>query len=336
MKPDWGRLPADYLRAATGSGGGVSCKDVSERYASLSAGRILRFRLRANATEKRGTALKSERQAGEHRNGRRVPLPQEELVAWLIRKGEVSGFRPVEVAARRGELPAPAVRTLRPPDVHGWRRSVDGAPARRLSFSPALFEGILEVTDPDRFKSALERGIGPAKGYGFGLLSIRRPDRSGPMKDLHLLPKVRDGWTYLYVEHCRIEQDDKAISLHDVRGRVPVPCAMLATIMVGPGVTITQAAVKVLAEHGCLLVWCGEEGTRFYAQGIGETPSSANLLPVLIVVPTRVGVNRAQPDAPEPTMVVPTRVGVNRGAGAEVSICRVVPTRVGVNRGSDA
>ncbi len=98
------------------------------------------------------------------------------------------------------------------------------------------------------------------------------------MKDLHLLPKVRDGWTYLYAEHCRIEQDDKAIALHDARGRVPVPCAMLATLMLGPGVTITHAAVRVLAEHGCLIIWGGEEGARFYAQGMGETRSSANLL----------------------------------------------------------
>ena len=29
------------------------------------------------------------------------------------------------------------------------------------------------------------------------------------MRDLHILPKVRDSWSYLYVQRARIEQDDK-------------------------------------------------------------------------------------------------------------------------------
>ena len=39
------------------------------------------------------------------------------------------------------------------------------------------------------------------------------------IKDLHVLPKVRDSLSYLYVEHCRIDQDDKAIALHDADGK---------------------------------------------------------------------------------------------------------------------
>jgi CRISPR-associated protein Cas1 len=98
------------------------------------------------------------------------------------------------------------------------------------------------------------------------------------MKDLHLLPKVRDSWSYLYVEHCKVDQDDKAIALHDERGKVPVPCAALTLLMLGPGVSITHAAVRVLAESGCLVLWTGEEGVRMYAQGMGETRSASNLL----------------------------------------------------------
>jgi CRISPR-associated protein Cas1 len=48
--------------------------------------------------------------------------------------------------------------------------------------------------------------------------------------------------------------------------------------MLGPGVTITHAAVRTLAENGCLVMWCGEEAVRFYAVGMGETRSSRNLL----------------------------------------------------------
>ena len=98
------------------------------------------------------------------------------------------------------------------------------------------------------------------------------------IQDLHVLPKFRDGWSYLYAERCKIDQDAKAISLHDADGKIPVPCANLALLMLGPGVSITHAAISVLADHGCLVVWCGEQGVRFYASGTGETRNAANIL----------------------------------------------------------
>jgi len=98
------------------------------------------------------------------------------------------------------------------------------------------------------------------------------------IKDLHLLPKVRDSLSFLYVEHCRIDREDKAIALHDASGVRPVPCANLTTLMVGPGTSITHAAVQTLADSGCLVLWTGEQGVRFYAQGMGETRAARNLL----------------------------------------------------------
>lgn len=98
------------------------------------------------------------------------------------------------------------------------------------------------------------------------------------IQDLHVLPKFRDGWSYLYVERCRIDQEAQAIAIHDESGKVPVPCANLALLMLGPGISITHAAISVLADHGCLVVWCGEEGIRFYAVGMGETRSASNFL----------------------------------------------------------
>ncbi|MCG3173121.1 MAG: CRISPR-associated endonuclease Cas1 [Myxococcota bacterium] len=92
------------------------------------------------------------------------------------------------------------------------------------------------------------------------------------------MPKFSDGWSYLYVEHCRIDQEARAIAIHDKSGKAPVPCANLALLMLGPGVSITHAAVTVLADHGCLVTWCGEQGIRFYAAGMGKTRSAANFL----------------------------------------------------------
>ncbi len=98
------------------------------------------------------------------------------------------------------------------------------------------------------------------------------------LQDLHELPKIKDSLTYLYVEHCRIEQDAKAIAVIDTEGKTMVPCAALSVLMLGPGTSISHAAILTLADNGCLVLWCGEEGVRFYAQGMGETRSAANLL----------------------------------------------------------
>jgi CRISPR-associated protein Cas1 len=98
------------------------------------------------------------------------------------------------------------------------------------------------------------------------------------MKDMHILPKVKDSWSYLYVEHAVIEQEAKAISLRDTKGTVQVPCAVLSLLMLGPGTSITHAAVRTLAESGCMLMWCGEESVRVYASSTGETRSARNLL----------------------------------------------------------
>ena len=98
------------------------------------------------------------------------------------------------------------------------------------------------------------------------------------MKDLRELPKFRDGLSYLYVERCKIEKDNQAIALFDMDGKVPIPCASLAVLMIGPGVSITSEAIKNLVKTGCLVMWCGEEGVRFYAHGMGKTRSANNLL----------------------------------------------------------
>jgi CRISP-associated protein Cas1 len=98
------------------------------------------------------------------------------------------------------------------------------------------------------------------------------------MKDLHLLPKIRDSWSHVYVEHCRIDQEEKAIACHDVNGKVPVPVATLALLMLGPGTSITHTAIRTLAENGCSILWVGEAGVRCYAQGLGETRSARRLM----------------------------------------------------------
>jgi CRISPR-associated protein Cas1 len=98
------------------------------------------------------------------------------------------------------------------------------------------------------------------------------------IQDLHILPKFRDGWSYLYLEHCKIEQEARAIAVWDAKGKVPVPCASLALLLLGPGTSITHAAVTALADNGCLVSWVGEGAVRFYSHGQSLTRNSDNLL----------------------------------------------------------
>ncbi len=98
------------------------------------------------------------------------------------------------------------------------------------------------------------------------------------IQDLHILPKLRDGLGYLYVERGIIEQSQKAVELIDKEGRTHIPVASLSALLLGPGTSITHEAVKRLTDNGCSIVWTGEEGVRCYAQGMGETRSAERLL----------------------------------------------------------
>ncbi len=95
--------------------------------------------------------------------------------------------------------------------------------------------------------------------------------------NLQELPRFGDRLTYLYVERARVDQDKKAIAIHQLDGTTQVPVASLAVLMLGPGTTLTHAAVKTLAENNCLVLWTGENAVRFYAQGFGGARHARNI-----------------------------------------------------------
>lgn len=98
------------------------------------------------------------------------------------------------------------------------------------------------------------------------------------MDDLHALPKLRDSLSYLYIEHAVIERDHTALLVLQETGRTTVPIANLCLLLLGPGTSLTHAAVVLLAENGVSVVWVGEDGSKFYAQGNGETRRAGHLL----------------------------------------------------------
>lgn len=97
-------------------------------------------------------------------------------------------------------------------------------------------------------------------------------------KDFHELPRLEDSLSYLYLEMCRIEQDEGAIAAWDLSGVTPIPIASLNCLLLGPGTVITQAAMRAIGENGCNVCWVGEQGVRMYACATGETRSARHLL----------------------------------------------------------
>lgn len=159
--PDWSKLPRAYLFAPPES------KEISAALEGFAAGAVLRFRLRANPTRKVETKTLAD---GIKRNGKRVELrTEQEQLSWLRRKGAEGGF---EIVSVRTAAEVPDVRVSDEGKVGGFRNSIPSANGkRRLTFGSVLFEGRLRVTDPEKFRATLERGVGSAKAYGFGLLS---------------------------------------------------------------------------------------------------------------------------------------------------------------------
>jgi CRISP-associated protein Cas1 len=81
------------------------------------------------------------------------------------------------------------------------------------------------------------------------------------------LARAQDRLTFLYLEHCVVHRDANAITARDARGVVHIPAATLGALLLGPGTTVSQQAMVLLADSGSTAVWVGEQGVRYYAHG---------------------------------------------------------------------
>jgi len=112
----------------------------------LLEGRVLRFRLRANPTRRLSTGK-------GNKAGKRVQLfREEEQWEWLQRRSQAGGFRVMDV------------RITSEGNLNDRRR--------HLKIYQVRFDGILQIIDADAFEQTLRKGIGPAKAFGCGLLSL--------------------------------------------------------------------------------------------------------------------------------------------------------------------
>lgn len=87
-------------------------------------------------------------------------IVQEEGSNWLLARTENCGL----------DINPDHIRV----DGYQQHRVFKGKANKPITFSTLDINGILTVTDPGRFTEVLFKGIGPAKGFGCGMLMIRR------------------------------------------------------------------------------------------------------------------------------------------------------------------
>lgn len=127
---------------------------------NIPKGQRLRFRLRANPikTIKDSSKGTIERKGKTFTRTVRVPLLHEDQQqTWLERK--FHGFGLLETLI------------VQPEPVMYFRKLKEG---RSGKIQTVLFDGVMRVTDPAVFESQIIQGIGPAKAFGCGLLSVAR------------------------------------------------------------------------------------------------------------------------------------------------------------------
>lgn len=92
-------------------------------------------------------------------------------MGWLLRRQEKAGFRVLEKAPERQLIPERDRHEL---IVHNRRELVFGkaGQSKPVTLVSVTFDGRLEVTDPAALRRTLTHGLGKAKGYGCGLMTL--------------------------------------------------------------------------------------------------------------------------------------------------------------------
>lgn len=154
VEPDWSYLVEKEYLAPPDPFVPANNPAVKPFNLALCAGQILRFRLVANPTSKK--------------DGKRRPLLEEkERCHWLQTIGEgceekkrkSHGFKVLEMDLRQPYT--------QPGHIHR-----DDQTSHKLTLNIVQFDGYLQVTDPNELLTAVQTGIGPAKAFGCGLLSL--------------------------------------------------------------------------------------------------------------------------------------------------------------------
>lgn len=150
------------LRVITEQAGWPSRPGQSTDYAPfldrLTAGQEWRFRLSANPVKSIPST--------DGKRGKVVPhVTREQQMSWLATRAVDNGF---EILGGTDDEAMQQLMVTRSEDLR-FRR---GESTRPVSLRRAQFDGALRVTDSQRLRTSLQQGIGRARAYGCGLLTL--------------------------------------------------------------------------------------------------------------------------------------------------------------------
>ncbi|HEX6498468.1 MAG TPA: type I-E CRISPR-associated protein Cas6/Cse3/CasE [Micromonosporaceae bacterium] len=129
---------------------------------SLRVGQQWAFRLTANPTH-------SGRKTADSKDTQRFAyIREEEQATWLADRAPRHGF--VLATQQDGQL------NLR---LHHRRTQTFKRGAADVTLASVVYDGVLEITDTHAFRRALTSGIGHAKAYGCGLLTLAPANETG-------------------------------------------------------------------------------------------------------------------------------------------------------------
>lgn len=171
-QPDWNYA---FRNAAVMLAAPCQCREYNP---SFSVGESLRFRILMNLSQKSAAPIKrAALQCGTTSTtdirSKRLALtwpedskPEDTIVPWFTRKAAMARSASGDVDGAGFELCDCEVCSV------GWVLGFRPRDKSPLRFRSALLEGKLRVTDARLFLEAMARGLGSAKAFGFGLLSV--------------------------------------------------------------------------------------------------------------------------------------------------------------------
>ncbi|PWG66653.1 type I-E CRISPR-associated protein Cas6/Cse3/CasE [Bifidobacterium callitrichidarum] len=121
--------------------------DYDEYLANIQRGTIWRFRLEANTTHKV--------------DDKNIPLYGSDAVKWLDKRSQANGFH----MTRNRLMDVEAV-------IVNDTTKVFQRKGRTVTLASSVYDGFISVDDPEKFTKMLKNGVGRAKGYGFGLMTV--------------------------------------------------------------------------------------------------------------------------------------------------------------------
>ncbi len=145
-------------------------KDYQPFLEHLENGQVWAFRLTANPTH---SGRKKIGASDTQRFGHVTVSQQEE---WLVKRLSGWGLNAVPVVGKEnsaGDL-EPQVTAVGREIIQFSHGTTDGRRSG-VTLTRASYEGVVEVIDADKLRSALVNGMGHAKAYGCGLMTLARP-----------------------------------------------------------------------------------------------------------------------------------------------------------------